>query len=103
MRFALIIATMLWFGTARADRAAVVVNGAASAQTRGVVAKTFTSALAGVGWTIAEGLSSRDRETIARCLEGKQAWKCISPIAKKDEIDRVVVVSVEPDGNDNDF
>jgi hypothetical protein len=103
MRSALIIATLLWSGTARADRAVVVVNGRAAPATRGVVAKTFTSALAGVGWTIGDEMSSRDREAIVACLEKKQPWKCIAPIVKKDEIDRVVVVSVEPDVGDKSF
>jgi len=103
MRSALIIATLLWSGTARADRAAVVVNGSAAASTRGVVAKTFTSALAGVGWTIGDELSSKDRDSITGCLEKKQPWKCIAPIVKQDEVDRVVVVTVEPDAGDQSF
>jgi len=103
MRSALIIVTMLWSGTARADRTVVVVNGSAAAPTRGVVAKTFTSALAGVGWTMGDELSSRDGEAVVACLEKKLPWKCIAPIVKQDEIDRVVVVSVEPDVGDKNF
>jgi hypothetical protein len=103
MRAALLIALATLLPTvARAERALVVVNGAANAQARAVVTTAVTAVLSDAGWKLPRDVDA-DQSAIAGCFDRDRPWSCVAPLVHRKRIDRVVVVTVDRDHSADDL
>jgi PEGA domain len=92
----------LAIGTARAhaETAVVLVAGKAPSKDRTTVASAVRSAARSGGWQLVETpLAEPEVTTILACLKAPQRWACISPVLARKDIQRLIVVGVDPDAS----
>lgn len=82
---------------AKAQVGAVLVTGKASDHDRKVVADAATQAVVNASWSVVPGgFEPQAIEAIVKCMPLERPWSCIKPHLGAREIDRLVVVQVEP-------
>jgi hypothetical protein len=80
-----------------------LVVGKAPAKDRATVASAVRSAARSGGWALTETpLTDSETATILNCLKAPQRWACISPLTSGKGIQRLIVVSVEPERTSDD-
>jgi hypothetical protein len=97
---ALAVLGCLVIGTAeaRAEMAVVLVVGKAQAKDRTTVASAVRSAARSGGWQLVEApLAEPESKTVLACLKAPQRWACVSPVVAGKNIQRLIVVSLDPE------
>lgn len=83
---------------AHAETAVVLVTGKAPTKDRATVASAVRSAARSGGWQLVEApLAESEITTILGCLKAPQRWACVSPVLARKDIQRLVVVGVDPE------
>jgi hypothetical protein len=76
----------------------VLVAGKAQAKDRTTVASAVRSAARSGGWQLAEApLTEPETRTVLACLKAPQRWACVSPVVAGKNIQRLIVVSLDPE------
>lgn len=84
--------------TVRAETAVVIVSGKAQTKDKAIVASAVRSAGRSEGWQLTEApLADSEATAITACLKRPKRWSCISPVLAGKDIQRLIVVSVEPE------
>lgn len=84
--------------TAHAESGAVVVVGNAAARDRATVAAAVRGAARSGAWELVETpFADGDVAAIVDCMKTHDEWPCVSPIAQRRGVERLIVVRVEPD------
>src|SRR5512140_1958219 len=82
---------------ARADTAVVLVAGKAPTKDRTTSASAVRSAARSGGWQLVETpLTESEVTTILACLRAPHRWACVSPVLARKDIQRLIVVAVDP-------
>jgi PEGA domain len=88
----------LGLSKAHAETAVVVVSGKAQTKDRAIVASAVRSAARSEGWQLVEApLAESEVTTIVACLKGPKRWSCVSPVLAGKDIQRLIVVSLDPE------
>lgn len=83
---------------ASAESGAVIVVGKAQLRERTIVASAVRSAARSVGWALVETpLTGAEVTKIVACLKEPKPWDCVAPLAGAKGIQRLIVVSLDPD------
>src|SRR5215212_9963114 len=83
---------------ASAESGAVIVVGKTPPQERAVVASAVRSAARSVGWALVETpLADVEITRIVACLKEPKPWDCVTPLVGAKGIQRLIVVSLDPD------
>jgi hypothetical protein len=93
-----LLAVMSGASRASAESGAVIVVGKAQPRERAVVAAAVRSAARSVGWALVETpLADAEVARIVACLKQPKPWDCAAPLAGAKGIQRLIVVSLDPD------
>src|SRR5512140_3324359 len=83
---------------AHAETAVVLVVGKAPTKDRATVASAVRSAARSGGWQLVETpLAESEITAILACLKAPQRWTCVSPVLARKDIQRLIVVGVDPE------
>ena len=83
---------------ARAETAVVLVVGKAPAKDRATLGSAVRSAARSGGWQLVETpLAEPEVATVLACLKGQRRWGCVSPVLAGKDIQRLIVVSLDPE------
>ena len=84
--------------TAGAETAVVLVVGKAPAKDRATAGSAVRSAARSGGWQLIEApLADSETTAILACLKGPQRWACMSPVLAGKDLQRLIVVGLDPD------
>jgi hypothetical protein len=76
----------------------VLVAGKAPTKDRTTSASAVRSAARSGGWQLVEApLTESEVTTILACLKAPQRWACVSPVLARKDIQRLIVVAVDPE------
>lgn len=83
---------------AHAETAVVLVIGKAAAKDRATTGSAVRSAARSAGWQLLESpLTDAEISTILGCLKRPQRWACVSPVLAGKDLQRLIVVGLDPD------
>jgi hypothetical protein len=83
---------------AHAETAVVLIVGKAPPKDRATAGSAVRSAARSAGWQLIEApLTDTETSTILACLKGPQRWACVAPVLAGKDLQRLIVVGVDPD------
>lgn len=83
---------------AHAETAVVLVAGKAPPKDRATAGSAVRSAARSAGWQLLEApLSDGETSKLLACLKGPQRWACLSPVLAGKDLQRLIVVGLDPD------
>ena len=94
---ALVLLAIIWPHAARAETGAVLVGGKSGEREKTIAADAFRAAMRTRGLALVErSFSTKETEAVTSCLRKETAWPCVASALHDKRIQRVTVLSVDP-------